>query len=253
MESKRVSAVIIARDEAKDLPRAIRSLGWADEVLVVDSGSTDGTPETARALGARVLERDWTGFVDQKNFAADQARHDWVFSLDADEECSVGLVAEITRWRESARLEQGFRIPRRAFFAGRWIRHTDWSPDHQLRLYHRSAGRWTPRRVHESVTVQGPVGRFQQLILHYPYADLGEFIRKLDAYSELAARDLWERGRRASAFHVATRPAAAFLKSYVLKKGFLDGGAGLVVAGMSAVATFCRYARLFELGVRSRE
>ena len=252
VEMKRVSAVIIARDEERDLPRAIRSAGWADEVVVVDSGSTDGTVAAARGLGARVLERAWTGFVDQKNFGAGQALNDWIFSLDADEACSPELAAEIARWRESDRPERGFRIPRLAFFAGRWIRHTDWHPDHQLRLYHRGSGRWAPRRVHESVAVDGPVGAFGQPIQHYPYADMGEYVRKLGAYADLAAQDLRERGRRASAVQVASRPVAAFVKSYILKRGFLDGGPGLLVAGMSAVSTFCRYARLYELGVKDR-
>lgn len=247
-ESKRVSVVIITRDEERDLPRAIRSAGWADEVVVVDSGSADGTVAAARELGARVLERAWTGFVDQKNFGAGQALHDWIFSLDADEACSPELAGEIAGWREADRPERGFRIPRLAFFAGRWIRHTDWYPDHQLRLYHRASGRWGPRRVHESVGVDGPVGAFAHPIRHYPYADMGEYVRKLGAYADLAARDLWERGRRVSAFQVAARPVAAFVKSYVLKRGFLDGGPGLLVAGMSAVSTFCRYARLYELG-----
>ena len=252
-EHRKVSVVIIARDEERDLPRAIHSAGWADEVVVVDSGSTDGTVAAARELGARVLERAWTGFVDQKNFGAAQATHDWIFSLDADEACSPELAAEIARWQGADRPERGFRIPRLAFFAGRWIRHTDWYPDHQLRLYHRAAGRWGARRVHESVAVEGRVGAFEHPIHHYPYADLGEYFRKLGAYADLAARDLRERGRRASAFQVASRPVAAFVKSYLLKRGFLDGGPGLLVAGMSAVSTFCRYARLYELGVRREE
>jgi len=252
-EHRKVSVVIITRDEERDLPRAIRSSGWADEVVVVDSGSTDGTVAAARELGARVLERAWTGFVDQKNFGAAQATHDWIFSLDSDEACSPELAAEIARWQGAGRPERGFRIPRLAFFAGRWIRHTDWYPDHQLRLYHRAAGRWGARRVHESVAVEGLVGAFEHPIHHYPYADMGEYFRKLGAYADLAARDLRERGRRASAFQVASRPVAAFVKSYLLKRGFLDGGPGLLVAGMSAVSTFCRYARLYELGVRREE
>jgi (heptosyl)LPS beta-1,4-glucosyltransferase len=252
-EERRVSAAIITRDEAADLPRALKSVAWADDILVVDSGSADGTPEVARAHGARVLERTWTGFVDQKNFAADRAAHDWIFSLDADEACSPELAGEIARWRKSGSLERGFQIPRLSFFAGRWIRHTDWYPDRQLRLYDRRTGRWGERRVHESVVVDGPVGLLQHPLLHYPYKDLGEWIRKVEGYADLAARDLWEHGRRASAWQVAARPMAAFGKSYVLKRGFLDGGPGLLVAGMSAMSTFCRYARLYELGVRSKE
>lgn len=245
---KRVSATLIVCNEERDLPRALESLGWADEVVVVDSGSIDGTVTAARRLGAAVCHRDWSGFVDQKNFAVEKARHPWIFSLDADEVCSVELAAEIDRWRKSEENEpRGFRIPRRSSFLGRWIRHTDWSPDHQLRLFHRDSGRWAGGRVHESVRVDGEVGRLLGPILHYPYADLGEFIRKLDAYSRLAALDLRDRGRRATPWQLVFSPAAAFLKSYLLKRGILDGRPGLVVSGMSAVAKFCRYARLYEL------
>jgi len=249
-EPRRLSVVIIALNEAGSLPRTIRSVSWADEVVVVDSGSTDGTVEQASRLGARVLHRDWTGFVDQKNFALDQATNRWVLSLDADEECSPGLTEEIRAWRESGDdSPQGFRIPRLAHFLGRWIRHSDWYPDWQLRLFNREAGRWEPRRVHESVKVSGPVGSFRQPLYHYPYDDLGDYLRKMDAYSRLAAADLWERGRRARAADVAGAPVAAFIKSYLLKRGFLEGVPGLVIAGLSAGSTFFRYARLYERGL----
>ena len=248
---RRVSAVVIACNEERSLPRALASLDWADEIVVVDSGSTDGTVAAAEAAGARVCRRDWTGFVDQKNHALDQAASPWVFSLDAEEESSPELLAERGRWRarpESGREPAGYRLPRLAWFMGRWIRHSDWYPDHQLRLFRKTAGRWTPRRVHESVRVEGAVGTFAAPIRHYPYDDLGDYLRKMDAYSRLAARDLWEQGRRASAARVLGAPLAAFVKSYVLKRGFLDGGPGVVVAGMSLVSTFFRYARLYEMG-----
>jgi glycosyltransferase involved in cell wall biosynthesis len=248
---KRVSAIVIACNEEKSLPLALASLAWADEIVVVDSGSTDATVALAEAAGARVCHRAWTGFVDQKNHAREQAASPWVFSLDADEECSPELVEAIGRWRtapEAAGEPAGYRMPRLAWFLGRWIRHSDWYPDHQLRLFRRDAGRWTPRRVHESVRVDGAVGTLAAPIRHYPYEDLGDYLHKMDAYSRLAAEDLWERGRRASAAKVLGAPLVAFFKSYVLKHGFLDGGPGVVVAGMSLVSTFFRYARLYEMG-----
>ena len=250
---RRLSVVMIALNEARSLPRAIRSVAWADEVVVVDSGSTDGTAGLARELGARVLHREWTGFVDQKNFALAQAVHPWVLSLDADEECSPGLEKEIQSWRRGGDSPaQGFRVPRQAFFMGRWIRHSDWYPDWQLRLFNRETGRWETRRVHESVKVDGPVRTLSQPLLHYPYEDLGDYLAKMDAYSRLAAEDLWDRGRRARAIDVAGAPVAAFVKSYLLKRGFLEGLPGLVIAGLSAVSTFFRYARLYERGLGPR-
>lgn len=247
-DRKRVSATVIAFQEAGSIGRTLESLRWADEVVVMDSGSSDGTVDIALRYTDRVLHRGWTGYADQKNAVADAARWDWVFSLDADEVCSTELASEISRWwKPGSDGGRGYLIPRLTRFMGRWIRHTDWSPDHQLRLYDRTCGRWGGGRVHESVKVSGPVGRMAGRIMHYSYDDMGDYLKKLETYTRLSALDMRDRGRRPSFCKIALSPAAAFLKSYVLKRGFLDGLPGLVVGGLSAVSAFVRQVRLLEL------
>lgn len=246
-DDTRVSACIIAFNEAAGIRRTLESVAWCDEVVVVDSGSTDGTTALCGEFGARVLHRDWTGFVDQKNFAQDAASHPWVFSLDADEVCTPELATEARAVLGDGKAAPAYRVPRRVFFMGRWIRYTDWSPDYQLRFYRRDAGRWRGGRVHESVGVEGPVGRLSGHLLHYTYDDLGDYIRKLESYSLLSARDMLDHGRRATRAKLLCSPVAAFVKSYVFKRGFLDGFPGMVIAGLSAASVFFRYARLLEL------
>ena len=247
---KQISVAIIACNEEQSLGRTLESVSWADEVLVVDSGSTDRTVEIAREAGARVVHRDWTGFVDQKNHATDQAAHDWIFSLDADEVCSPVLATAIQHWQvEADDGPRGYRLSRLSWFMGRWIHHTTWSPDYQLRLFDRRAGRWEGGRVHESVRVTGEVGVLPGKILHYTYVDLGDYLEKMDAYTALASRDMYDRGRRASGLRLLVSPLGDFIKSYFFKRGFLDGVPGLVVSGLGMMSKFFRYARLYELSL----
>jgi glycosyltransferase involved in cell wall biosynthesis len=242
-----VSAALIARNEERNIEAALQSLRWADEVVVVDGGSTDGTLEICRRYTDRIFSREWTGFVDQKNYAVAQARHDWIFSLDADERLSPELIDEIRLLRQAGFPNAGYRIPRAAFFMGRWIRHGDWYPDYQLRLFDRRRGRWRGGRVHESVEIDGTPGYLSGEIHHYTYRSLADYLRRLVIYTELAAQDYRQRGRRATLPKMAVNPAATFFKAYVLKRGFLDGGPGLMVAVMGAVSVYFKYARLYEL------
>ncbi len=242
-----IAACIIAKNEGQALARTLQSVAWCDEVVVVDSGSTDDTVAVARRFTDRVYHRDWTGFADQKNHAAEKASSSWIFSVDADEVCSGDLGREVRAAVAAGTGEKGFRLPRRTFFMGRWIRFTDWSPDWQLRLYERGAGRWQGGRVHESVAVEGPVGRLRTPLLHYSYDDLGDYLRKLELYTRLSAQDMNDRGRRSSVGKILFSPLAAWARSYLLKQGFRDGFPGLVIAGLSAASVFFRYARLREL------
>ena len=246
-----ISATVITLNEEANIQGALESLQWADEIIVLDGGSRDATLEIARRYTARLLHRGWTGYVDQKNHAAEQARHDWILSLDADERLSPELIAEIQSLRQTGFACRGYRIPRVAFFLKRWIRHGDWYPDFQLRLYDRRYGRWQGGRVHESVKVQGEPGVLKGEIQHYTYRSLAEYLRRLEIYSALAACDYRDRGRRAGVLSLVGNPAAAFLKSYVLRRGFLDGAPGLMVALMGAVSVFFKYARLYELQLNS--
>jgi glycosyltransferase involved in cell wall biosynthesis len=241
-----VSVTIITLDESAHIAAAIRSAAWADEVIVVDAGSRDDTVALAEAAGARVFARGWTGYVDQKNHAASLASHDWIFSLDADERITPALADEIRAVLPNA-AARGFRVPRVTFHLGRWIRTTDFYPDFQTRLYDRRAARWQGRHVHESVAVDGPVGQLTQELLHYSYRDLRDHLDRINRYTSLAARQMHEQGRRARAVDFVVHPAAAFVRNYLLRRGVLDGSAGLILSLVNAWSVMLKFAKLWEL------
>ncbi len=242
-----ISATVITLNEERNIGEALKSLGWADEIVVVDAGSSDATLDICRRFTDRIFHRDWTGFVDQKNFAVEKAAHDWIFSLDADERPTPSLCAEIRQFSRSGFDSPGYRIPRVAFFMGRWIRHGDWYPDYQLRLFYRRKGRWQGGRVHESVETDGEPGVLNGEILHYTYRSLTDYLKRLETYSSLAAADYDLHGKRSGPGKLVGHPLATFLRAYVLKRGFLDGVPGLMVAGMGAISVFFKYAKLYEM------
>jgi glycosyltransferase involved in cell wall biosynthesis len=244
-----ISAVIITRNESANIEDALRSVsGWADEIVVVDSGSTDDTLEICRRYTDKIFCREWTGFVDQKNFAADRAANDWVFSIDADERPSPELVAEIQSLRSAGFARPGYRMPRVTFFMGRWIRHGDWYPDFQLRLFDRRRGRWQGRRVHESFKLDGgEPASLKGELHHYTYRTLSDYLKRLESYTTLAAADYRERGKRSSGAKLLLDPFATFAKAYLLKRGFLDGVPGLMAAVMGSISVYFKYAKLYEL------
>jgi glycosyltransferase involved in cell wall biosynthesis len=242
-----VSVTIITLNEADHIAAAVDSASWADEILVVDSGSTDGTADLARARGATVATRAWTGYVDQKNHAAALARHDWIFSLDADERIPPALAGEIRTLLAREPTQRAYRVPRVTFHLGRWLRTTDFYPDFQTRLYDRRAARWRGKYVHESVVSDGPVGRLKNELQHYSYVDLRDHLERINRYSTLAARQMHEAGRRAGPLHLIVHPPAAFLRNYVLRRGFMDGMAGLTVSAVNAYSVFLKFAKLWEL------
>ncbi len=242
-----VSVTIITLNEAEHIAAAIDSVAWADEVIVVDSGSTDGTVDIARSKQARVSIRDWSGYVDQKNYAASLATHDWILSLDADERVPPPLAAEITQRLAREPLERAFRIPRVTFHLGRWIRTTDFYPDFQTRLYNRRTARWQGRYVHESVKADGPVGQLQHEIEHYSYRDLRDHLDRINQYSSLAAKQMLEHGRRSGYLQLLLHPPAAFLRNYLLRRGFMDGTVGLLISILNSYSVFLKFAKLHEL------
>jgi len=247
----KISATIITFNEAANIRDACESLAWADEIIVVDSGSTDKTRHIAEDCGARVIERGWPGFAAQKQFATDQALHDWVFSLDADERVSEELKASIAELRrlDEARLADGYRIPRRSYYQGRWIKGGGWYPDWQLRLFRKSRGHWQPRHIHESVKVD-PGARIEKLsgdILHYSVRDSAHHHRMIgERYAPLAAQQMFEEGRRTSQLKIATAAPAAFIRSYLFKGGFRDGLAGISIASFAAHHAFLKNLMLWE-------
>jgi glycosyltransferase involved in cell wall biosynthesis len=243
----KLTATVITRNESAHIAAALESLSFADEIVVVDSESTDDTVAIARRFTDRVIVRPWPGYVEQKNFAAEQASHDWILSLDADERVSAPLAGEIRAVLADTALAAGYRLPRVTFHLGRWLRSTDWYPDYQLRLYDRRRARWAGRLVHESVRADGPVRDLRGELLHYAYRDIAHHLQTMDRYTTLAAREMHDAGRRAGVLDLLVRPRLAFLRNYVLRGGFRDGTAGLIVSMMNAQYVGLKFAKLWEL------
>jgi glycosyltransferase involved in cell wall biosynthesis len=252
---RQVSGVLITFNEETKVESALESLApVCDEIIVVDSLSTDQTPDICRRFADRFVQREWAGYRDQKQFAADLARSDWILSLDADERLSAELQESLRIWKkETSEGPAGFYLPRVSFFLGRWIRHTTWYPDWQLRLYRKSAGRWVGGHVHESVAVDGPTDRLSGHIEHFTYSSLSEYLKQLERFSELAALDYWEHGRRTGLGRLLLSPPLVFLKNFLIKAGFLDGMPGLMVSFLAATSTFFKLARLWELQLEGKE
>jgi glycosyltransferase involved in cell wall biosynthesis len=243
----KLSVTVITKNEAADISDTLTSVRWADEIVVVDSHSTDDTVAIARQHTDRVFVRDWTGYIDQKNHAASLAAHDWILSIDADERVTPELAAEVQARLQSDPREAAFRIPRVTWHLGRWIRTTDWYPDYQLRLYDRRAARWTGRYVHEAVTVQGATGLLRGELQHYAYRSIADHLETIDRYTTLASRQMHEDGRRAGIFDLVAHPPLAFLRNYLAHGGIRDGVPGFIISAMNAYYVFLKFAKLWEL------
>lgn len=240
----RISFTLITRDEEHDLPRALTSIkGVADEIVVVDSGSEDQTCQVARNHGARVIERSWTDYSDQKNFAAAQAEHDWIFSLDADEELSPELRSSVASWKSRPSEAVAYRIRRKARYLGGWIHHSGWYPDPKLRLYRRDASRWVGK-LHESLEVEGEVGWLEGDLLHHAFDTFDAHARAVRGYTTLAAQEMWAGGRRRWLLPLLFASPWAFFRTLVLQQGFRDGYRGVLIAWMAAYYVFLKYARV---------
>ncbi len=242
-----LSVVIISRDEVDRIERAIRSVAFADEVVVVDSGSTDGTVALARRLGARVIEADWPGHVAQKNRAWAEAQGDWVLSIDADEAVSVPLAAAIQA-ALAAPAADGYRFARLNIWLGHPLRHGRWYPDRRVRMARKAAGRWGGEDPHDHLVVDGVVADLDGDLDHVPYRSLGEHLATIDRYARISADGLRARGVRAGWGDLLVRPPWHFVRAFILAAGFRDGVPGLVVAALGAVYTLLKWARVRGLG-----
>jgi glycosyltransferase involved in cell wall biosynthesis len=239
----KITATIITLNEERNVARAIESLRCCDEMLIVDSGSTDRTVELAEKLGARVLEAGWLGYAAQKNRAAEYANHEWILSLDADEALSEALEAEIWNLKKSGPQCDAYTMPRLARYLGRWIYHSGWYPDRKVRLYHRDKAKWVGDFVHESVQAEGRLGHLQSNILHFTCDSLSEHVKTMDRYTTLAAQELAARKLKVPLSRLIVDPAWTFVKTYFLQRGFLDGPEGLTIAHMAAFYTFLKYSK----------
>jgi len=243
-----LSVCVICRNEEPNIRRCLEGATWTDEIIVVDSMSRDKTVEIAREYTDKVYQKAWPGYVDQKNFAISKAHGSWILSVDADEEITATLRDEILGEIKKDDTKDGYRIPRRSFYQGRWINHSGYYPDRQLRLFRRERGHWTGRRVHERVDIQGSIGDLKEDLLHYPYKGIisGQ-LQTVNSFSSLIAEDMHERGKHYHIVLLLLRPTFKFLEVYFLKLGFLDGLAGFIIAVTSAYAMFVRYVKLREL------
>lgn len=245
-----LSACIITYNEADRIDDCVRSVGFCDEVIVVDSHSTDATRERAAARGARVIVRDWPGYRSQKQFAVEAAHNDWVLCLDADERVSDALRAQIESWRQRGFGEfAGWSVPRITDYFGRFLRHGNAYPDRLIRLFDRRRGGWVGREIHENTHVQGPVGRLKGHLEHYPYRSLTDHLSRMQRYADLMGQALYESGKRCGLAKVLLNPQWRFLRGYLLRLGFLDGWRGLVFALVESSYVRRKYLSLY---IRSR-
>jgi len=241
-----LSAVLITRNAAAVLESCLDSLAFADEIVVVDSASTDGTRELAQGKGARVVQKEWLGFGRQKQFAVEQAKNDWVLCLDADERVSPKLAASI----KAALAAPGspvYRMPRRNRFLGRWLSHGEGYPDWSPRLFNRMNARWSDDLVHEKVLFAVTPGTLQGDLMHDSSDDLATYLERQNRYTTLAARQAFEQGRSAGVLHLLCSPVVRFIKFYLMRLGFLDGLPGLLHISIGCINSYMKYAKLIEL------
>ena len=244
----KISACIITQDEEENLPACLDSVAWVEEIVVVDSGSRDRTVEIARNRGCRVIEQSFLGHVKQKEFAVRAAAHRWVLCLDADERLALGgeeeIRAVLSRPGEGSPV--GYAFPRRTWYLGGWVNHGGWWPEYRVRLFDRDRGRWTGMDPHDRVEVQGPVARLRTELHHYNYRDLRHHMEKLNAYTTIMADRRFEAGEPPSLVRMLFNPFWRFFRMYVLRRGFLDGRRGVVLAVVAGFYVFLKYAKLWE-------
>ena len=243
-----ISVTIITFNEEENIRECLESVGWADEIVVVDSGSRDRTVHICREYTDRVFIEEWKGYGRQKNMALERATGKWVLSIDADERVTPGLREEIEEiLKGRAQDMDGFYIPRKNLFLGRWIRHCGWYPDYTLRLFRKGKGRFVEREVHEAVSVDGKVGYLKNPLEHHTYRSIGDYLKRMDRYSTLSAREMMREGRGAGPLDLLIRPWLTFMKMYLLRLGFLEGYRGLILSILYSIYTFSKYAKLWEM------
>ena len=245
----KLSAIVITKNEEKNIVECLRSVEWANEIIVVDAQSKDRTVELAKGFTPRVFVREWRGFGPAKNFALQQTTNKWVLWLDADERVTPELAEEIRRLVDNDLSAcSAYAVARRAYFLGKWIKHCGWYPGFVVRLFKKDGVRFTDSRVHERLEFTGDAGRLRNDLLHFTDPDLYHYGSKFNRYTSLAAEELIGSGKEFGLFDVLARPAYLFLKMYVLRLGFLDGVHGLILSLCSSAYVFFKYAKLWELG-----
>lgn len=247
-DREKITVIIPTHNEERNLPACLEGVGWADEIFVVDSFSTDSTPEIARRSGVRFVQHEYVNSATQKNWAIPQATHPWVMIVDADERVTAELRDEILQVLSGSPAFDGYDVGRANHFLGRPVRYSGWQNDTCLRLFRRDKGRYQDRHVHADVVIEGGrVGRLKNKLLHYTFTSYDQYMRKFDQYTSWAARDRAARTPVVRWHHLTLRPWGRFFKQYFLKLGVLDGKAGLIISTMAAFSVFLKYAKLWEI------
>ncbi|MEW6378887.1 MAG: glycosyltransferase family 2 protein [bacterium] len=243
----KISATIICLNEERNIQRCLENLDFVDEIVVVDSGSTDRTLEICRKFTDRVLYNPWPGHVQQKNFALDQAKHEWILSLDADEVVTPRLKESILHALQNDQGKyDGYRVNRHVFYLGRWINHC-WYPEYKIRLFKKSKGRWAGKNPHDTVNLDGKYRDLDGDLEHYTYRNISHHLRTIDSFSSIGAQGKFEEGKAPRLSSLILNPLFRFLKLYVVKRGFLDGMPGFIIAVLGSYYCFLKYAKLWEM------
>lgn len=243
----RLSVAIITYNEEEEIRDCLESVKWADEIVVVDSFSTDKTLDICRQYTNKVFQHEWSGYSNQKNYAINVTTNPWILILDADERVSERLTKEIKEILDKDLGVDGYYIPRKSYFLGRWIRYGGWYPDYSIRLFRKDKGRFEQREVHESVRINGKTAKLKNHLEHYTYRNLSEYIQRMDRYSTLAAMEMIGEGRRSGPRNILFRPILTFFRMYILKQGFREGIYGLLISVLYSYYTFLKYAKLWEM------
>jgi len=249
-----ISVTIIACNEEKRIGECLNSVEWADDIVVVDSGSSDKTVEIAEAHGARVIHNAWPGYGAQKQFATSQARHDWILNLDADEHVTDQLAVSIrSTFQNLPESIVAFECNFEHFLMGRWLRHGEAYPDPHIRLFNRHAGDWNSRQIHEHIEISGPTGKLEGSIRHKTVESLAEYIEKINRYTNLQAEIIVKSGKQVTFSQLFSRSLWRFLRGYIFRLGFLDGIAGLTHSMTSTLTSYLKYAKAYELQKKDQE
>lgn len=242
----KISATIITKNEEKNIERCLKSISWVDEIIVIDSGSTDKTLEICKKYNCNIIETEWLGFGRTKKFAVNSASNNWIFSIDADEEVTDELENRIKKILENP-TKNGYKIKRKSFYLGKMINYCGWSSDYPLRLFNRKHGNFNEKEIHESVNVEGKVEKIEKPLLHYTYPTISSHIKKINRYSDIQAMVLKKRAKKYPLFLVLFFGLNKFIKMYILHFGFLDGKEGFILCSNSAYGIYLKYLKLWEL------
>ena len=247
---KKISVCIVTYNEEKNILDCLKSIEWADEIIIVDSFSTDKTMEICRKFTDKIFQRQWAGYIDQKNFALQQTRHRWVLFLDADERLSPMLAEEIQKEISSdPNRWSGFSFPRHVYYLGRWINHGGWYPDYKVRLFRKDKGYFGGEEPHDKAIIKGQIKRLKNDMWHFTYRDLSHHLQTINKFSTAAAEQQQTRGKKEKLllFKLIFKPIVKFLENYILKRGFLDGWPGFVISVFTSFYIFMKYAKYWEL------